>query len=128
MAISEIERNHLHNRLSEVLGQEDAAVLMSHLPPSGWSDVVRTSDLAALEARMDLRFAAADHRFDALEARIDAKLAGVDTKLAGFDTKLAGVDTKLAELRAELHRQTSIHIGATVTVVGLFTAIGHLVG
>jgi hypothetical protein len=135
MAISEIERNHLHNRLSEVLGQEDAAVLMSHLPPSGWSDVVRTSDLAALEARMDLRFAAADHRFDALEARIDAKLAGVDTKLAGVDTKLAGVDTKLAgvdtklaELRAELHRQTSIHIGATVTVVGLFTAIGHLVG
>jgi hypothetical protein len=61
MAISEIERHHLHNRLSEVLGEEDAAVLMSHLPPSGWSDVVRTADL--------------DTRLGALESRLDAKLA-----------------------------------------------------
>jgi hypothetical protein len=100
MAISEIERNHLHNRLTQVLGEEDAAVLMSHLPPSGWSDVVRTGDL--------------DARLGSLESRIDAKLARVDTALA--------------ELRGELHRQTSVHLIGTAGVVGLVATLTQLFG
>ena len=77
MAISEIERNHLHNRLNQVLGEEDAAVLMSHLPPSGWSDVVRTSDL--------------DNRLKLLEAQISARLAEQDTRIVARLAALGGL-------------------------------------
>ena len=67
MAISETQRHQLHTRLDNVLGEEDAAVLMSHLPPSGWSDVVRTNDL--------------DLKLEALEARLDVKLAGLRSEM-----------------------------------------------
>ena len=50
MSITDAQRHKLHTKLDHVLGEEDAAVLISHLPPSGWSDVVRTRDLDQLEA------------------------------------------------------------------------------
>lgn len=56
MAISEQDRHHLHIALDEALGPQEASVLMSHLPPVGWADVATKSDLAELEARLDLRF------------------------------------------------------------------------
>ncbi len=65
MAITDAERHRLHTKLDQVLGEEDAAVLISHLPPSGWSDVVRTRDLEQLEVRIDARFETMEARFDA---------------------------------------------------------------
>ena len=56
MSITDAQRHKLHTELDQVLGEEDAAVLISHLPPSGWSDVVRTRDLDQLEARIDAEF------------------------------------------------------------------------
>lgn len=53
MPIDERERHRLHERLDEVLGPEEAATLMTHLPPVGWGDVARRSDLDQLEARFD---------------------------------------------------------------------------
>jgi hypothetical protein len=41
---------------------------MEHLPPSGWSDVARTSDIERLDARIDT-----------LEGRLETKMA------SGFD-------------------------------------------
>jgi hypothetical protein len=74
MAITDAERHRLHIKLDEVLGEEDAAVLISHLPPSGWSDVARTHDLDQLEARINTQFAVVDERFRTMEARFDASL------------------------------------------------------
>lgn len=53
MPIEERERHRLHERLDEVLGPEEAVTLMSHLPPVGWGDVARRSDLDQLESRFD---------------------------------------------------------------------------
>lgn len=53
MPIGEQERHRLHERLDAVLGSEEAATLMSHLPPVGWGDVARRSDLDQLESRVD---------------------------------------------------------------------------
>ena len=39
MTISEESRHRLYLRLEEVLGSEEATVLMEHLPPVGWADV-----------------------------------------------------------------------------------------
>jgi hypothetical protein len=65
MAITDAERHRLHTKLDQVLGEEDAAVLISHLPPSGWSDVARTRDLEHLADRTEERFATMEARFDA---------------------------------------------------------------
>lgn len=74
MAIADAGRHRLHTKLDKVPGEEDANVLIAHLPPSGWSDVARTRDLDALEERMNARFEILDLRLRELEARFDARL------------------------------------------------------
>src|SRR6266542_4982972 len=62
MAIDERARHQLYLRLEEVLGPEDAAVLMEHLPPVGWADVATKQDLAQLQAILDARMEAMEQR------------------------------------------------------------------
>ena len=52
MAISEESRHHLYLRLEEVLGSEEAATLMEHLPPVGWADVATKRDIEVLRDSM----------------------------------------------------------------------------
>lgn len=52
MTISEAQRFEMHLGLRNTLGDDVANSLMEHLPPSGWSDVARTSDLKRLETEM----------------------------------------------------------------------------
>lgn len=76
MAIDERTRHELHQRLDEVLGADEAATLMAHLPPTGWGDVVTREylDMAmrAQDARLDARFARIDARFDQLHTQLDS--------------------------------------------------------
>jgi hypothetical protein len=57
---------------------------MSHLPPSGWSDVVRLTDL-------DARVALVDASFDTMEARLDAKLAEQANRTVGRLAAIGGL-------------------------------------
>src|SRR5947208_11420740 len=50
MAVDEAARHRLHDRLEQVLGVEEATILMAHLPPVGWADVATKRDLDALAA------------------------------------------------------------------------------
>ena len=45
MAITEEARHRMYQRLEEVLGREQAATLMEHLPAVGWADVATRHDL-----------------------------------------------------------------------------------
>ncbi|MFM7488843.1 MAG: hypothetical protein ACKO36_00720 [Actinomycetota bacterium] len=72
MPISEAQRFELHLGLQKVLGDDMANTLMEHLPPSGWSDVVRIHDLDQFKNLIDARFERVDHRIDGLERRMDA--------------------------------------------------------
>ena len=49
MAVTDQSRYDLHRKLDTVLGTEEATTLMEHLPPVGWADVARRSDLDNLE-------------------------------------------------------------------------------
>ncbi|HVT19848.1 MAG TPA: hypothetical protein VHE57_00475 [Mycobacteriales bacterium] len=77
MTISEQSRHALHTRLVEVLGEQEAVVLMEHLPPVGWADVATKRDL--------------DH--------LGAGLRGEIAELRGEFAELRG---EFAELRGEL--------------------------
>jgi hypothetical protein len=49
MNASASDRLRLHRHLEELLGPEDAATLMEHLPPDEWDRLARSSDLLALK-------------------------------------------------------------------------------
>jgi hypothetical protein len=130
MAISEEERRHeLYRSLEQVHGRAVATTLMEHLPPVGWSDVARQSDVAALatelrsemhtgftrlsarmdrlEARFEARFEQVDARFDGMDARFETRFEGIEARFEGinhqFEALEARMSSKVDQLRAEMH-------------------------
>jgi hypothetical protein len=73
MTITEGSRHELYKRLEQVLGREEATVLMEHLPPVGWADVATKRDLDALSDRIGALSDRVDLRLDALSDRFDAR-------------------------------------------------------
>ncbi|NDG67092.1 MAG: hypothetical protein EBY23_09340 [Actinobacteria bacterium] len=58
MTITEAERFQMHEALSTAHGKEVAAIIMEHLPPTGWGDVdmLRISISGDMEAlRMEMQ-------------------------------------------------------------------------
>ena len=53
MTINEETRHRLYLRLEEVLGPDEATVLMEHLPPAGWADVATRRDLDATASKIE---------------------------------------------------------------------------
>ncbi len=67
MAITEQQRFEMNLELRKHLGDDVANTLMEHLPPSGWSDVVRLKDFEALERRLDLRIDGLEEKVNSLK-------------------------------------------------------------
>jgi hypothetical protein len=92
MSITEARRTEMHIGLRESLGPRVADSLMEHLPPSGWADVARQSevnlrfDMVQIQFEMiDRRFEEIDRRLDAIEARMRFMIAsGLTIGLALF--------------------------------------------
>jgi hypothetical protein len=69
--VDERRRHLLYRKLEEVLGPDEAGTLMDHLPPVGWADVARRSDVEALRREM----ASLEERLsDRVEAKLESKL------------------------------------------------------
>ena len=77
MPTSESDRLEMHLKLRAVLGDKVADTVMEHLPPAGWTDVARQSEMIARFEAMDSRFQAVDARFEALESRLNGIVAGL---------------------------------------------------
>ena len=119
MPSSEAERFTLHQTLRSLMPEAVADTLMSHLPPSGWSDIARQADLDAQSLRfdrIDAKFVEIDARFD----RIDARLDQIDARLDRIDARLDRIDAKFDEL-ASMKRYvvtTGIALAALICGVG----------
>jgi len=50
MTITDADRHRLYDVLVATLGEQEAAILMEHLPPVGWADVATKTDLEHLRA------------------------------------------------------------------------------
>ncbi|HWJ97859.1 MAG TPA: hypothetical protein VNQ33_06835 [Acidimicrobiales bacterium] len=83
MTITEPARHRLYDKLEGLLGMDDAATLMAHLPPVGWADVATRADL------------------DQLHDRIHTDLAEIRVEMASLRTDLR---TDLAGFRDEIRR------------------------
>src|SRR5204863_7230412 len=106
MAVDEQARHRLYDRLEELLGPEQAATLMEHLPPVGWADVATKRDL--------------DHLATVLRAEMAVLGSGLRSEMR---TMRSDMDTMRFELRAEMHQTISTAI-ATQTRTLVFALIG----
>lgn len=148
MAITEGDRHRMHQRLEALMGDEDAATLMEHLPPVGWADVVTKADLehlrAATKAHIDQLQAATKADIDQLRAatvtdidqlRVDVEHLREMTK-AEFEHlhtvmvlqfEQTATKVELGDLRTELHKVMRTHtlfvIGANIGLVGLIAGV-----
>ena len=72
--ISDRDRRELFTALEQALGERPAASMMELLPPVGWADVARRSDLVAVRGEMaEVRGEMAE-----LRAELKGELADID--------------------------------------------------
>jgi hypothetical protein len=109
MSITEASRKQLYDRLEEILGRKEATTLMEHLPPVGWADVARRSDID----RLDRRFEEVDRRFDDMYRRFDE----LDERIA------LRIESLGDRLRAESSRELRTFGLALITVNASLTAL-----
>jgi hypothetical protein len=108
VTVSEAQRRALHDGLVKKLGVDVADTLMDYLPPAGWSDLARRSDLDQLRTEMQ-----------AMESRLDVKLADVRTEIA--ELRVWTSDKITGQTRWLMASQLVL----VVATIGSITTIAH---
>lgn len=84
MNASASDRHRLHRHLDELLGPEDAATLMEHLPPNEWNQLATKSDIAELRAELRGEFRDFERRItEHVDLRVRASV-GDSTRILFF--------------------------------------------
>jgi hypothetical protein len=122
MTITEAERFQMHEALSTAHGKEVAAIIMEHLPPTGWGDVARRSDVADLRVLttkdMEIVRIALTSDMQALGAELRGEMQELRTELRGEMQALR------LELRTEMHMLFNKQLKWLVGVVISAQALG----
>jgi hypothetical protein len=123
MTTTEAERFQMHESLIHTHGKEVADIIMEHLPPTGWGDVARRSDVAGLQVltKKDidmLRISmAGDMEALRLEIRGDMEALRLEMRSEMQALRL--------EMRAEMHvlfnQQLKWLVGLVITAQALGT-------
>ncbi len=121
--LSDADRRELFLALETNLGHGPAGSLMEMLPPVGWADVARQSDLVAVRGEMA-----------GLRGELKGEMAELRGELAEFRGEVAQfrgeVRAEIAELRgevrAQLPRLVAANIGSMMGIAGLVFAIAKL--
>jgi hypothetical protein len=118
MAVDEVGRLRLRRRLEEVLGADEAGVLMAHLPLYGQDDIATKDDLARLSQQMDHGFERINHRFDIVDQRferVDQRFEQVDQRFEQVDQRFEQVDQRFEQVDQRfvwLTERMDVSIGA----------------
>lgn len=104
MEVSARHRFEMHQELKKVLGDTVADTLMEHLPPNGWSDVVRLGDLTPIHARFQ---------------SIDARFESIDRRFALIDERFVEVNRRLDRLENTTRMLVGLSITVLLGVIGL---------
>lgn len=111
--------------------------LMEFLPPAGWGELARRSDVEfvhqrldqkinSVEARLDQKIdsveAWLDQKIDAVEARLAQKIDALEARLDAFivevNEKFARINADIAELRADVRSMKRTLVVTAVTMTG----------
>ena len=111
--IGEDKRLALLERLTELLGKEEARTLMESLPPVLWTHLATKDDLCALEDRLRTEFngqfaklnAKFDTGFAALNAKIDGGFASIEGRFANIEGRFANIEGRFAKVDAAFESQ-----------------------
>lgn len=106
MAFDERARRRLGDILAEHLGDEGSELLMAQLPPQGWNELATKTDVALLQA--DLEMAKVELRSEITSCRADLK------------TDISAARLETGRVRTELWRVTITIIGAVGGLLALF--------
>lgn len=121
MAVDERRRHLLYRRLEEVLGPDEAGTLMDHLPPVGWADVARRSDIEALRREF---IGALGSEIGSVRQELGSEIGSLrqelGSEIASLRREMEHMEDRLtnrfdAKLEPKLNSQTK-------TLVGLMTA------
>ena len=85
--VSDQDRRDLYDALERQLGQGPASTLMELLPPVGWADLARQSDLVAVRGEI---------------AGVRGEIAEVRGEIAEVRGEIGEVRGEIAELRGEI--------------------------
>jgi predicted nuclease with TOPRIM domain len=131
--VSDQDRRDLYMALERQLGGGPAATMMELLPPVGWADVARQSDLVALRGEMaQLRgaltgeVAGVQGEFAELRGEF-AELRGEFAELRGEFAELRGESAELrGEVKAQLPKLIAANMASMIGVAGLVLAAAKL--
>ena len=115
MTMTDARRTEMHIGLRESLGPRVADTLMQHLPPSGWDDVARQSEMNLRFDMVDRRFEEVDRRFEEIDRRfeeIDRRFEEIDQRFVGVDKRFDGVDKRFDAIDSRIR----FMIGTTLTI------------
>ena len=122
MTITEAERFQMHEALSTAHGKEVAAIIMEHLPPTGWGDVARRSDVADLRVLttkdLEMVRVALTSDMQALRAELRGDMQALRAELRGEMSVLR------ADMRSEMHMLFNKQLKWIVGVVISAQALG----
>jgi hypothetical protein len=140
MTITEAERFQMHEALSTAHGKEVAAIIMEHLPPTGWGDVARRSDVAdlrvlttkdlemvriALTSDMQALRAELTSDMQALRAELTSDMQALRGDMYMLGVELRGEMSVLrADMRSEMHMLFNKQLKWIVGVVISAQALG----
>ena len=110
------KRLRLHRSLEKVVGVDVADELIDFLPPSGWGDLVRKSDLEATERRLDAKI-------DALSQRVDARIDALSQRV---DAQIDALSQRVESLQEEVRRLGNLRSTIIITGLSLFVGLGSL--
>lgn len=110
------KRLRLHHSLREKIGITVADELMEFLPPGGWGDLARRSDLEVVERRLDAKI-------DGLGARLDARIDALEARIDGLEQQISQLRD---EVRALGNLRTTIVLTGASMGISLFIGLGGL--
>ena len=114
--VSDQDRRDLYDALEELLGRGPAATMMELLPPVGWADLARQSDLVVIRGEMaEIRGEIGEVRGEMAEIR--GEIGEVRGEIGEVRGEIALVRGELAKLSARIDGQIPRFIWANVPIV-----------
>ena len=132
MTVSEQALGELRTRLERVLGADQAATLMDHLPRD---QAATSADLKAVETTVGDLAVSVDRRFDEVEHRftiVDIKLEELEKRMGiRIDALgdrleqriLAGISSAREDFATQLNIQTRISVFSTISALITLAAL-----